>query len=118
MLRLNADMRFTARAVINLKGLQASFEIHCRLLDTERLNALNEQQRKAEITPEQFVQAWLVGWPEGEVCNAAGEPEPFSDQAVADLLKLPGAPLALAQAFYTGYEEATEGNCAPLPAGS
>lgn len=118
MLKIDPRIRFTTTAHIKLKGLQSSFQVECLLLHTDRLDELRQQQSEKKITTAEFTQAWLVGWPAGEVQDAQGNALPFSADAVHQLLQVPGAPLALLKAFYDGYDEATEGNSAPLPAGS
>lgn len=117
MLRLDDDVRFITTATISLKGLQASFSVECRLLASDVLRELQAKQDKGEITSDAFVKSWLTGWPAGQVLDAQGNPAEFSDAAVDRLLKQPGAPIALVRAFYAGYDEATEGNFEPLPAG-
>ena len=116
MLRLTDHIEFEATATIRLKGLKSSFKVLCRLLPTDELQALQDKQAKGELTPAQFVQTFVVGWPKGQVRDAADNEVPFSDAALGKLLTVPGAPVALVRAFYAGYEEATEGNSEPLSA--
>ncbi|MDO9093416.1 MAG: hypothetical protein Q7U99_12370 [Rubrivivax sp.] len=118
MLKIEPNIRFTTTAHINLKGLQCSFVVECLLLHTDRLEHLRQEQAERKITTENFTKEWLVGWPAGQVQDVDGSDMPFSHEAVDKLLKVPGAPMALLKAFYDGYDEATEGNSAPLPAGS
>jgi hypothetical protein len=118
VLKIDDNIRFAATAHINLKGLKSTFTVECLLLHTDKLEELRKQQAEQKIDTLQFTLAWLVGWPEGQVQDAEGNNMAFSPDAVAKLLKVPGAPLALLKAFYDGYDEATEGNSAPLPAGS
>jgi hypothetical protein len=118
MLQLSADVRFTTTARIKLKGLKAEFEVECLLLPPDEVEALRAQMAENKLTLADFIKRWLVGWPEGQVADKAGQAVPFSDAAVAELLRVPGAPMALVNAFYDGYDQATEGNSAPLPAGS
>lgn len=118
MLKIDSNIRFETTAHISLKGLKTSFTVECLLLHTDRLEELRQLQAKGEVDTLNFTLAWLVGWPAGQVQDADGKDVPFSYDAVAKLLQVPGAPLALLKAFYDGYDEATEGNSAPLPAGS
>lgn len=114
MLRLDPNLTFDARARIALGGLTADFGVRCRLLDVEQLERLQEQQASGAIDSREFIAAWLVGWAEGEVCDADGTPLPFTPGNLDALLRMPGAAVALVRAFYSGYDEATEGNSAPL----
>jgi hypothetical protein len=118
MLRIDPDIKFTTTVRINLVALQATFDIECLLLDTETLHEHQQAQAEGKMTAAEFVDTWLTGWPDGQVAAADGTPLKYSPAAVAGLLRTPGALIAMIQAFYKGYDEATEGNSAPLPAGS
>lgn len=118
MLRLQATTTFDAVARINLKGLKAEFTVTFRLVPTDELKALQEQQQAGTLKPEDFVAAVAVGWPAGAVCNSKDLPLTFSLETLSAVQAVPGATLAMIRAFYSGYDEATEGNSAPLPAGS
>jgi len=117
MLKIDSDHSFVATAKINLKALQASFDIRCRLLDEDQLAALQSDQAEGRLTAREFVQSWLRGWDEGAVC-IGGEVIPYTPEALERLLKVPGAAVAMTRAFYSGYEEAEEKNSGPLPATS
>lgn len=116
MLRLSDDLRFTVPVKINLNGLKADFKMHCRLIDSEKLDEMQKAQAEGRMTPGEFIAAWLVGW--DDVIDDAGNPVPFNAPNLGRLVRLPYAPVAMVRAFYFGYEEATEGNSGPLPAGS
>ncbi len=154
MLRLSDDLRFKTQVEIRLKGLTADFGIECRLLDYEKLQELQDRQRRgalteaeftdlqalegatersaledgrmrdlqvrlaqSRLTPESFVREWLTGW-DDQVQDSQGAPLAFTNFNVQRLLAVPGVSVAMVRAFYRGYEEATEGNSEPLPAGS
>ena len=117
MLKIDPDHSFEAIAHISLQGLQASFGVRCRLLALDRLQELQAAQEAGTIGPQEFVQAWLLGWTD-EVRDAAGEAMPFNPQNLARLLQVPGAAVAMTRAFYSGYQEAEEKNSGPLPAAS
>lgn len=140
MLTLSDDPRFLADVTLNRRAIQAKFKVEFHLLDQETLEAARKRQQEgldklaaSKETPDdtqagphpgtveelqfEFTRALVAGWPEGQVKNERGEPLPFSDEALRKLLKLPGAAIALVEAFYSGYEEATEGNSAPPVAG-
>ena len=118
MLQIDEDVRFIATAQVKLKAAQYSFQVECKLLDNDVLLKLRDDQKEGRITVAEFIQNWLTGWPAGEVQAADGTDVPFSEAAVQRLLNKPGVPMALVEAFYDGYDLATEGNSAPLPAGS
>mgnify|MGYP000853989224 CR=1 FL=1 len=117
MLKIDPDHGFAATAEIRLKALQATFNIRCRLLDVDQLEAVQKEQAEGLLTPADFVATWLLGWDDGEVC-IAGETIPYTPQGLDRLLKVPGAAVAMTRAFYSGYEEAEQKNSAPLPATS
>lgn len=118
MLKLDPNLTFEATARIALHGVQGDFRVRCRLLGVAQLEQLQEQQAAGTITPREFVDAWLVGWADGEVCDPEGRALPFTPANVGALLNVPGAPVALVRAFYSGYDEAVEKNSEPLRAGS
>lgn len=116
MIKIDPDHGYDAVARIELNGLQASFGIRCRLLDLERLRELQEAQAAGRIEPQDYVQAWLLGWNEAEVRDAADQPMAFTPENLKTLLRVPGAAVAMARAFYSGYQDAVEKNSGPLPA--
>ena len=137
MLKISDDVRFFADVKLNLQALKAEFKMEFRLLETDVLAALQARQRKGAeamqpdltdearaalrqdaITPEQFCHEIVAGWPFGEVQGPDGNAMAFSADNLSRVLKLYGMPMAVVNAFYGGYDEATEGNSAPLPAGS
>lgn len=118
MLRIEEEITFDTPARIALKGLQAEFTLTCRLLDVEHLKALQERQRQGQMSPQEFASTIVVGWPAGQVVAADGAALPYSEANLQRLQGVPGATVAIIRAFYAGYDEATEGNCAPPSAGS
>lgn len=128
MLKIDPHQTFEATARINLKALQASFGIMCRLIDIDELEALRQKwvgqpavgdtpAVAPTITDREFIDAWLVGFA-ADVMDMAGNPLPFTPENVTALLKKPGGKIAVIDAFFSGYEEAETKNSGPLRAGS
>lgn len=115
MLRLE-EITFTTQADIRLKAFSASFQVVCKLLPTDRLRDIEAGLRNGTVTTEQFVDEFHVGWPEGEVQAADGQALEPTPENMQRLRARPGALVALVEAFYKGYDRATEGNSEPLPA--
>ncbi len=114
MLRLEDDIRFTTTANIALKGFKASFAVECKLLPTDRLREIEAAMQSGAMSAESFVAEFHTGWPEGQVLDAEGNPLPVTPESLAKLRAKPGAVVALVEAFYAGYDRATEGNSEPL----
>jgi hypothetical protein len=114
MLTLSKNIRFEAPCRIELHGLKAEFRCVFRLLPIDELDAL----QKSNPTARAFVDAVLVDWVFGDVQDDDGQPLTYSPENVDKLLNVPGAPVALVEGFYRGYEKATEGNSAAPSAGS
>lgn len=113
---------------INLKGLQATFGIRCKLLAIDQLDALRERwvgkpATETEpgtlptMTDREFIDSWLVGFG-ADVLAEDDTPLPFNPDNVSLLLNQPGAKHAVIDAFFSGYEEAETKNSGPLRAGS
>lgn len=117
MLRIDDNLTFTRRVKINLVGLQAEFDAHLRLLPADEVEAMQKDVAEGRMSGLDFARRVLAGWPDGAVGNAAGEPMPPDEAGIAALLRMPGVPAAVIRAFWGGYDEATEGNSAPPPAG-
>jgi len=128
MLKIDDTITFEATARINLKALQASFGIRCKLLDIEALDALREQwigkratETETAVPPtlhdRQFIDHWLVGFAPDVTLGADGAPAEFTPENVSRLLAMPGAKQAVLNAFFDGYAEAEQGNSAPSRAG-
>lgn len=114
MLNLSEDIRFEQLCQVNLNGFKASFRGIFLLLDEEEV----EQLVKQNLPAREFAAKVLVDWVLGDVSNANGEPVPFSADALRALLKRPGVPMAVVNAFFKGYKPATEGNSDAPSAGS
>lgn len=124
-----APITFEATARINLKGLQASFGINCKLLPIDELEALRKQWlgtpptetepgTQPTINDRQFIDAWLVGFA-SDVLGPDDQPLPFTPENVSRLLAHPGAKQAVLKAFFDGYEEAeTKNSVTPLDGSS
>jgi hypothetical protein len=118
MIKLNPHMTFLAPISINLVGFQAEFSVNLRLLPNDVVTALQEDVKAGRKSGLEFAREVLDGWPDGAVGDAGGNPLPPAPDNVAGLLRMPGVPSAVINAFWRGYDEATEGNSEPLPAGS
>ncbi len=127
MLNLDDEITFPATATINLKGLQTSFGIQCRLLDIDVLNDLRKQwtgelptetepAKPPTIDDRKFIDAWLCGFAD-DVQEANGAPAVFNPDTVTRLLAKPGAKEAVLNAFFSGYEEAEAKNSGTPRAG-
>lgn len=123
-----APITFEATATINLKALQASFGIVCRLLPIDELEVLRkkwigtaptetEPGTPPSMTDREFIDAWLVDFGM-DVLGPDDQPLPFSPENVTLLLAQPGAKQAVLKAFFDGYEEAETKNSATPPGGS
>lgn len=123
-----APITFEATARINLKGLQASFGIFCKLLPIDELDALRKQwigmpptETDAGTLPtmddREFIDQWLVGFC-NDVLGDDDLPLPFTPGNVTRLLRQPGAKAAVIEAFFSGYEEAETKNSETPLAGS
>jgi hypothetical protein len=119
---------FEPTVSINLKGLQATFGVRCKLLPIDQLDALRERwigKPATETEPgtpptmndREFIETWLVGFGP-DVLAEDDTPLPFNPDNLSQLLATPGAKQALIAAFFTGYEEAEAKNSEPLRAGS
>lgn len=140
MLKIDPHQTFETTATINLKALKASFGIKCRFLHIDRLDELRKkwtgtpavQARAAtDIEPavnavpavpptmndREFIDSWLIGFAD-DVLGTDDQPLPFTPENVTKLLSMPGAKMAVINAFFSGYEEAEEKNSAPLRGGS
>jgi hypothetical protein len=128
MIKIDPNQTFTATATINLKALQASFGIVCKLLPIDQLEALREQwigKPPTETEPGTpptmndlaFIGHWLVGF-DDDVLDANDQPLPFTPANVELLLNQPGANVAVIDAFFSGYEKAEAKNSVTPPGGS
>lgn len=142
MLKIDPHMTFEATATIDLNALQATFGVRCKFLHIDRLNALRKgwsgtppelapvdsaapdalrKLLKPAVAPtlsdREFIDFWLVGFAD-DVMDAEGNPLPFSPDNVTKLLDVPGAKIAVINAFFRGYEEAETKNLKTPPAGS
>jgi hypothetical protein len=128
MLKINPHQTFEATATINLKALQASFGIVCKLLPIDALDALREQwigkpptETEAGTQPTMndraFIAHWLVGFAP-DVLDENDQPLPFTQDNVDLLLQQPGAKVAVINAFFDGYEQAEAKNSGTPPGGS
>jgi len=117
MIKLDPHMTFLAPIRVNLVGLQAEFSVHLFLLPSDQVEALQADVKAGEKTGMDFAREVLAGWPDGAVGDPAGKPLAATPENMAALLRMPGVPAAVINAFWGGYDEATEGNSAPLPAG-
>lgn len=118
MITLVPYVTFLAPVSVDLVGHQARFNLNLRLLPDDQVRPLQEAVKSGEKTGIDFAAAVIDGWPEGEVVSPTGEALFATPENVSALLHLVGVPAAVINAFWKGYEEATEGNSAPLPAGS
>lgn len=118
MITLVPYVTFLAPVTVNLVGHKAACNLRLRLLPDDEVEALQKAVKDGEKTGADFAAAVLDGWPDGEVQTENGEELEDTPKYIADLLRMPGMTAAVINAFWTGYQEATEGNSAPLPAGS
>lgn len=123
-----APITFESTATINLKGLQASFGIRCKLLPIDELEALRKQWigtaptetepgTPPTMTDREFIDAWLIGFGL-DVLDDDDTPLMFTPENVTRLLRQPGAKQAVLTAFFDGYEEAETKNSETPPGGS
>lgn len=136
-LKIVPNLPFETTAVINLKALQASFGIWCKLLHADELRALELKwsgvpavyadpadrfKGKEPITPRieptmtdrEFIDCWLVGFAK-DVTGPDDQPLAFTPEGVTMLLNTPGATRAVIAAFFDGYREAeTKNSVKPL----
>lgn len=128
MLKIDPHQTFEATASITLQALQASFGVRCRFLHIDELDALRQQwvgkpatedqpAVPPQISDRQFIDAWLVGFCD-DVQDKKGQPLTFTPENVTQLLNVPGAKVAVIDAFFLGYERAEEKNSGPLRTGS
>ena len=136
MLIVDHNITFEATASINLEALQASFGVFCRLLPVDELDSaykrwVGEPAQYAKVEPfelvrpevapsltdRQFIDMFLVGFAD-DVRASDGTPLEFTPDNVSRMLNIPGARIAVIDAFLRGYEKAEEKNSEPLPAGS
>lgn len=118
MIKLDPQMTFMAPISVNLVGFQAEFHVNLFLLPTDQVEVLQEQVKAGQKTGLDFAREVLAGWPDGAVGDTSGNALSATPDNVQQLLRMPGVPSAVINAFWRGYDEATEGNSAPLPAGS
>lgn len=114
MLTLSDDIRFESLCQINLQGFKADFRGIFVLLPNDQV----DQLLKEGMTSKDLARKVLVDWVLGDVTDAACQPVSFSAENLERLLNRPGVPQAIVDAFFWGYESATEGNSAAPSAGS
>lgn len=141
MLKIDPNQVFEATAKINLQALQASFGIKCKLLHLDVFEAGRQKWSGTpavyadpandiakgippttpavapSITDRQWIDTWLVGFA-ADVTGPDGEALAFTPDNVTQLLNVPGAKLAVIDAFLEGYGEAETKNSVTPRAGS
>lgn len=120
MLYIDHHIEFDTTASINIKGLQASFGVRCKLLPLDahkdllgrwtgfKVNdhGVMEQIERPEgqplLTDKDYIAAFLVSV--NDLMDANG-PVASSPESIAKLLNVPGATAAIIQAYKSGYDE-------------
>lgn len=82
------------------KIVRQTFDAEFKRLSQSRLKELGEQLTAGDLDDVTVAAEVLVGWPEGAIKDDEGEPIPFSDSALNELLDLPKVATAIVLAFY------------------
>lgn len=82
------------------KVIRQTFDAKFKRLSQTRLKELGEQLTAGDLDDVAVAAEVLIGWPEGAIKDDEGEPIPFSDSALNELLDVPKVASAIVLAFY------------------
>lgn len=82
------------------KVIKQTFDAEFKRLSQTRLTEIGEAITAGQVDDVTMACEVLVGWPEGAIKDGEGEPIPFSDSALNQLLDLPKVASAVVVAFY------------------